>query len=248
MKLKKSNTTDLKVFGGLDGLKYYSDIRYIARILRKVSKELPRHRKDYDWLKYHIENFLILNSRVYSSLISHLIQNIGKRYKVDPGLHDWLILAHNSTLSFQYHLNKNIYRHGAAHNSIHSVVGVPEFANKTLPKPIRYHPTFPVPMTNMARSKDLISMWQTEMLQCAEDIDRIVNDLVQKLNLYDDPVFQKDSKYNFSNVDFQKISNELEELSSRLNTKKKMTPEEITESHKIYADEKNAIFAKYIIT
>lgn len=177
----------LEVRYGHDGIRYLKDIQYIPRMIRKLSKDLSKRRHDIDWLQHTIESFLILNSRFYDLTDEALVRGHLKKYQTFPDQYSIkpIFKRHEQTLSWQYyHTTKDTYRNRATHDSIHSVVGVPEFKNDTLMKPISYKPTSMPPMYNMAKRKDLIAMWQRDMAQCADDIDAIFNDVVEDINQY----------------------------------------------------------------
>ena len=184
---KVTTRPTLEVRYGHDGIRYLKDIAYIPRMMRKLSKDLPKRKQDIDWLQHSIESFLILNSRFYDLTDEALVRGHLKKYQTLPDQYSIkpIFKRHEQTLSWQYyHTTKDTYRNRATHDSIHSVVGVPEFKNDTLMKPINCTPTFKPPMYNMAKRADLITMWQRDMMQCADDIDTIFNDVVEDINQY----------------------------------------------------------------
>ena len=177
----------LEVRYGHDGIRYLKDIAYIPRMIRKLSKDLPKRKRDIDRLQHSIESFLILNSRFYDLTDEALVRGHLKKYQTFPDQYSIkpIFKRYEQTLSWQYyHTTKDTYRNRATHDSIHSVVGGPEFKNDTLMKPLSYTPTFKPPMYNMAKRADLIAMWQHDMMQCADDIDVIFNDVVKDINQY----------------------------------------------------------------
>ncbi|MEO6109566.1 MAG: hypothetical protein ABIP50_00965 [Candidatus Saccharimonadales bacterium] len=154
-------------------------------MMKKLSRELNRKKQDIDWLQSMMETFLILNSRFYEDLIIDLVKNVRKYHTLPPGYTVTTKLReYEDTLSSKYHKEKMHKRHRAAHGSNYERIGVPEFGNDILPRPITYTTT--MQLANMAKRKDLIKMWQNDMNQCADDINTIFNAVVDELNTLED--------------------------------------------------------------
>ena len=180
----KFSPPDLRLSYGHDAIYYIRDIKYLVRMLHKLSKELDYKKQDIDWLQSIIESFLILNSRFYDDLVIELVKSIRKyhtlptSYGVRTKLNDY-----DNTLSMKYHKERDHNRHRAAHGSNHQRVGIPEFKNDILPKPLTYTPT--QPLMNMAKRKDIIRMWQRDMDECAADINTIFSSVIDELNTFE---------------------------------------------------------------
>lgn len=182
---KKSGDIQLLLSYGHESIYYIRDIHYIVRMIRKISVALPKHKRDIDWLQNLIESFLILNSRFYDDLITDLIKEV-KQYQKLPPTYSLTntIKRYDDTLSRSYHRERKHNRHRAAHGSNYQRVGIPEFKNDVLPKPMTYRPTMKPPLFNVAKRKDLIVMWQKDMLQCSDELEAIFKDIVDELNTY----------------------------------------------------------------
>ena len=62
---------ELKIFPGHEGIYRLADLKYIIRILRKISNKIKQER-DADWVQLYIESFLLQNSRIYDGLLKSL--------------------------------------------------------------------------------------------------------------------------------------------------------------------------------
>jgi len=175
----------LRLSYGHEAFYHIRDIGYIIRIMKKLAKELNRKKHDIDWLQSIIETFLILNSRFYEDLILDLVKSIRQYHALPP---DYNVNAklgeYENTLSSRYHKERVHNRHRAAHGSNYQRIGVPEFGNDILPRPMTYTATTPI--ANMAKRKDLIKMWQNDMNECADGIKTIFNAVVDELNTFED--------------------------------------------------------------
>lgn len=160
---------------------YLKDLKYIIRSIRKLGRDLPRRKRDADWLQIYIEAFLVMNSRFYEDLIvdfvreAKLAKKISKEFRLKE-----LLKERNHTLSIRYHDSASLYRHRAAHGTNYLRVGIPEFGNQVLPKPMNYSSTQPLAM--MARRRDFIKMWQTDMGECANDLDALLANIESRLS------------------------------------------------------------------
>ena len=180
-----SKEVKLDLMYGHEGIYYIRDIRYIIRMIKKISKTLPKYKRDIDWIQNLIESFLIMNSRFYNDLIIDLVNEV-KRYQLFPETYSlkYTLKKYDSTLSSKYHQKRQLNRHRAAHGSNYQRVGISEFHNDVLPKPMSYQPT--MELFNMAKINDLIKMWQTDMEQCSNDISTIFKEVIDELNTYKD--------------------------------------------------------------
>jgi hypothetical protein len=184
---KKREEIELKVQFGHEGIYYLRDIKYIIRVIRKIANYLPKKKKDIDWLQLHIESFLILNSRFYQDLILDLVKEVRKHNKLPGEFHIKKILEkHKNSISDIYHQEKLQYRHRATHGSNYQRIGIPEFGNDILPKPLSYELSPGPKLSNMTKRRDLIRMWQKDMLECADDIEKLFSEVVSELNSFKD--------------------------------------------------------------
>lgn len=174
----------LSAFPSHEGIYHFRDLKYVVRIIRKIARDLSKKTRDIDWLQNHIESFLVQNSRVYEDLLKELIDGVRQHHPSVPSDLFLRVLDRASgTLSMRYHKEKRFYRNRAAHGSNYLRVGIPEFQNDILPKPLNYHQT--QKLLNMAKVKDLMGMWSTDMQKCAEEIEALVTFTVNELNKYD---------------------------------------------------------------
>lgn len=177
--LISDNIPELMVVPEHEGIYHFRDMKYIIRIIRKIAHDMDNRESDIDWLQTYIEQFLVNNGRIYKDLIEDLINQIRKNYNIPEDIKQQILNRHSSNLSFKYNELSKYYRHRAAHGSNYLRVGIPEFQNDILPKPINYHTMF---STNMAHVKDIIQMWKGDMLQSADDLEKMITDLVLELN------------------------------------------------------------------
>lgn len=181
--INKKEYFKLKIFPGHEGIYHNRDLNYIVRMINKLSNTLQLHKTDIDWLQASIELFLILNSRVYKDLLPDLIKSCSKYQDIDKTkIKQILEDTSKNSLSKKYHKNKKYYRHRAAHGSNYLRVGIYEFENDILPKPIRYKKT--KKLEYMAQIDDLIQMWQKDMQQVKKDLINIIGKVITKLNKY----------------------------------------------------------------
>lgn len=180
---KKGNKLSLDVHFGHDALAYMYDIAYIPRMMRKIAFSLSFHRFDIDRVQADIEAFLILNSRYYEDLIIDLVKNV-RRYQQLPK--DFsikpTIKAHRTSLSYRYHEDAPNRRHRVAHGSNFNVVGIKQFKNQTLPKPMNFIPKFKPPLFNMAHRGYFVRAWRSDILECAKDIESLTEEIYKTIN------------------------------------------------------------------
>lgn len=250
--IKKPQEIKLEVQHGHEGIYYLRDIKYIVRVIHKIANQLPDKKNDIDWLQLYIESFLILNSRFYEDLITDLIKEV-RRYHILPNDFSGrnILEKYKNSLSSKYHEEKQLKRNRATHGSNYQRIGIPEFDNDVLPKPLRYKPTDRPPLFNMARRKDFIRMWQNDMFECADDIENILREVVSKLNS-----FERNASYNPNNwkvrkgMDDKKLFKDFEELNKKYAKVRPMkgmseleTLQAITEHHEAV----EAIIDKYYV-
>ena len=186
MKTDPSTIPELKLFPGHEGMYHYRDLKYVVRMMRKLATALLETKADIDWLQCYIEQFLLLNSRIYSDsrsgLIQTLIEECQQRHKMgdDSPKVVYERAIDPATRSFAYHDQRKRYRHRAAHGSNYLRVGIPEFANDILPKPIGYSQT--TELENMAAVDDFIAMWRADMERSANEAELTITRVIEELN------------------------------------------------------------------
>lgn len=170
----------LELFPGHEGIYRLRDLKYIIRILRKISKELKQTR-DIDWAQLYIESFLLLNSRVYENLSKNLVRIIEEYNNLPKDLYKKFEKKYHSSISYQYHNRRRLYRAKAAHETNYLRVTVLDL-NDVLPQPINYKQTQSLRFNVM--SKDLFEMWSVDIACCSDELEKMLIDLKSELNKY----------------------------------------------------------------
>jgi hypothetical protein len=195
--IEQLNIGEIKVQLSHEGYFHFRDMRYIIRAIRKTAVNLTLHISDIDLLQLGIESFLLLNSRIYDDLIKSLIKEVKVWHVLPDGIYgDVVTAAHKESLSYKYHGGAKLYRHRAAHGSNFLRVGIPEFSNDVLPRPINYTPTISPVLENMVSVNNLVRMWQLDMMAVASELEILLARLVTELNKYKDKKLQLPKIYD----------------------------------------------------
>lgn len=172
------NKTGSEISYSFNGLYYLRDIKYIIRAIRKISKELEIKKDDIDWLQLLIESFLILNSRVYNDLVPDFISECNAYLKIKVReTKEFFNQISRRTLSKKYEQERKLYRNRAIHGTNYLRVGIIEFQNDVLPKPINYIQT--QALENMASVNGFVKMWKKDMEIVSNEIEDKVYQVIE---------------------------------------------------------------------